>query len=280
MATCDFSLFIIVCFFSQWCRSARSRKVFAFEKDFLRSYGDASGSFDSVDEEPEPQPQRDLSLPPATPTALRAPNEKQAADASKGARRDVPRVPLCWEDQQRDRRNRFVPLETELSSSTSTQAAHVNAAGRSMARRKAPPPEHMLEGRSLRSAICGPGASALVPHGLPLESGVDEEGDDEAHKILQLAAAAITEASRKSAQSTPLHIRFGLEQQVYLLRSRSEASTCTYVPNIVLADWDACGRESTRVRRRAFCRGRRSARATRRSRISCRRRARASRARS
>ena len=204
-------------------RSARSRKVFHFEQEFLRSYGEslareASGSFESVDEEPE-RPKRDLSLPPSTPTALRAPseqpNEQQPADASKGegARREVPRVPLCWEDQRRDRRNRFVPLETETS--TCTQAAHDRVSGRSvaMARRKAPPPEHMLEGRSLRSALCGPGASSLVPHGLPLESGVDEEGDDEAHKILQLAAAAITEASRKSAQSTPLHIRFALALQ-------------------------------------------------------------------
>ena len=196
-------------------RCARSRKVYAFEKDFLRSYGE-SLTRDSVAEEPE-WPKRELSLPPSTPTALRVPNEQQPqqADASKGeaARREVPGVPLCWEDQRRDRRNRFVPLETET---TSAQAAHASGRPITMARRKAPPSKHVVEGRSLRSAICGPGASALLPHGLPLESGVDEEGDDEAHKILQLAAAAITEASRKSAQSTPLHIRFarGLALQI------------------------------------------------------------------
>lgn len=69
-----------------------------------------------------------------------------------------------------------------------------------------------LEGRSMRSAICGAGASAILPHGLPVESGVegDDEGDEEAQQILKLAAAAITQAtcsrSRTSAQCTPLRL--------------------------------------------------------------------------
>lgn len=205
--------------------------MLAFEKNVLRSYalGDPrtrepadADLFESasVDEEAEAEAEsqkRELSPPqpqkPVTPTELRA---GPGAVDPKGAHRDVPRVPLCWEDQRRDRHNRFVPQATSTYAQAPTTSTSANA-GISMSGKRLmmplprkgqpPPPKQTLEGRSLRSAICGPGASAFVPHGLPLESGVDEEGDDEAHKILQLAAAAITEASRKSAQSTPLHVR-------------------------------------------------------------------------
>lgn len=96
-------MFICICCSHAY---ACSRKVFAFERDVLRSYGDVrsrdDGSFDNVDEqnenenEAQPQPQRDLSLPPQTPTELRS-AAGGGEQRPKAARRDLPRVPLCWE---------------------------------------------------------------------------------------------------------------------------------------------------------------------------------------